>query len=271
MPEGDSIARVAADLREAFEGRVLAGGRLRDYPEVTLAGRRVERVSAHGKHLFVELDSGLEVRSHLGMYGRWRRYRPDPGKRPSPAASIVLRSEHDVWVCYRAMEVECLRVGSLAHRDARRRLGPNLAAASAELDGVAARARALFAPDTPILDVLLDQRVTAGIGNVYKSEVLFIERVHPLTSLGEMDDDGLAALFATAHRLIHANAARGGHPRVTRTTEDGRGDKWVYERARRPCLRCNTPVSTQRLGKGLRSTYWCPRCQRARGVRPPAP
>ena len=109
--------------------------------------------------------------------------------------------------------------------------------------------------------MLLDQRIASGIGNVYKSELLFIERVAPLAALRDTPDSVLSALYTRAHVLLRANL--GGGPRVTRFEGGRAGRLWVYRRAGAPCLRCNTPIVGAPLGRSLRSTYWCPRCQAA--------
>lgn len=260
MPEGDTIHKLASALAPRLVGRRLVRFRARHDPELDLAGRLVEGVRAHGKHLFVALDGGLELRSHLGMHGSWHRYAPgERWKRPERQASLVLATDEDVLVCFLAAEVELLRAGSLRARDVERGLGPDLAADGCDLDEVLLRARARVGGDTLVVDVLLDQRVAAGIGNVYKSEVLFLEEVAPRTPAAVLDDGVLRRLYERARELLRANL-RGG-PRVTRPQQDGAGELWVYRRAGRPCHRCAAPIATQRLGRGRRSTYWCPRCQ----------
>lgn len=263
MPEGDTIRQIASVLGPRLEGRTLAAARLRDVPELELAGRRVESVRARGKHLFVGLDGGLLLRSHLGMHGSWHVYAPgEPWKKAERRAAIVLATDDDVFVCFDAKEVEALRAGGLRARDIERRLGPDLADADAEIDfdALVGRARERLAADAPLVDVLLDQRVAAGAGNVYNSEMLFVERLHPLARLADVDDERLRALFESASRALRANL--GGGPRVTRDAKDRAGEKWVYGRAGRPCLRCGAMIETRRLGRGRRDTYWCPACQR---------
>ena len=260
MPEGDTIHKLAEYLGPRLTGRVLRGFRMRADPALDLTGREVESVSARGKHLFVRVGGALELRSHLGMHGSWHRYRPgEPWQRPERQAGLVLATDEDVFVCFHPREVECLRAGGLRARDTRRRLGPDLVADTLDPAELARRARALLGPDAPVIDLLLDQRVAAGIGNVYKNEVLFVERVDPFVKLGDLDDAVLERLYATARRLLTVNL-RGG-PRATRSGRDGRGALWVYRRSARPCHACGTPIRSMRAGRGRRSTYWCPRCQ----------
>ena len=207
------------------------------------------------------LDEGEILRSHLGMDGSWHEYaRGERWRLPESQASLVLAAEDRVFVNFLAEEVELLVQGGARERRLDRRVGPDLTAdAEVDLDQLARRARALLPPHAPALDLLLDQRVASGLGNVYKSEVLFLEAVEPRTPLAELDDATLQRLYATGRRLLRANLVPG--PRTTRGSLPGTGDLWVYRRAGRECLRCGDTVRMERLGRGRRSTYWCPGCQ----------
>ena len=263
MPEGDTVHKLSVRLHAA-----LAGARARsvDVPACyapALSGRRFLGVDCRGKHLFIRFDNALAVRVHLGMYGSWHRYAPgEPWKKPARQARLVFRTEKAVLVCFNAREVALLRDEGLAERDLAHRLGPDLLDPQAGLEAIQARVRQLAGPGTPLADVLLDQRIAAGIGNVYKSEVLCLEGVYPLALLGQVDDERLDALYARAADLLRRNL--GGGPRATRPGGEGRERLWVYRRAGRPCLRCGTKVQLTRWGRGLRATYWCPSCQAAR-------
>jgi endonuclease-8 len=260
MPEGDTIHKLAAALAPELCGCVVTDLRLRSERADAPIGHRISRLNSKGKHLFIEFDNGLVLRSHLGIYGSWHRYRPgEHWRKPAWQASIRLETNEWVYVCFNAREVEILRAAGYRLGDARRRLGPDLTRERPEPSLLHARARELLGPETPLVDVLLDQRVAAGIGNVYKSEVLYLERQAPLRPLGFSSVELLGELYARAGDLLRRNLHRG--PRVTRFVGDGRGDLWVYGRARRPCFRCGEPVRLERLGRDLRSTYWCPHCQ----------
>jgi len=260
MPEGDTIFKLAAYLRGELSGRRLVGGSINSLPGVDLAGAEVEEVYARGKHLFIELDRQRLLRSHLGMRGSWHGYAPgEPWRKPARQASIVVDTGQRVFVCFNALQVEMMRGSGVLKRKFDITLGPDLLSAPVDVTTCARRARELLGPQTPIVDVLLDQRVAGGIGNVYKSEVLFVQRCHPATQLGGLDDVVLTGLYNVASRLLAENV-RGG-PRVTRRANDQAGRLWVYGRTGRPCLRCDTPVRSARMGRDQRSTFWCPGCQ----------
>ena len=260
MPEGDTVHQLASflgpALRECALSRVWVRGQVR--PE--LSGRRVAAVQSQGKHLYVRLEGGVCLRSHLGLYGSWHRYRQsEPWSRPERQADLVLETDAWIYVCFNAKELELMRSQGFERRDQSQRLGPDLIREGFEVERLMARAWALRPPDTPVVDLLLDQRVACGIGNVYKSEVLFLARCSPLASLAELSTADFAALYGTAARLLRANLA--GGPRITRPIPDGRGPLWVYGRAERPCLVCGTVLRRAPLGRRPRSTYWCPACQ----------
>jgi len=225
-----------------------------------LVGRQVLAVRSKGKHLFIELDGGMLVRSHLGLYGTWHSYpRGAPWRKPARQASLVLETEGEVFVCFNAREVEVLSSAGFRLADAELRLGPDLTGEGLDPGLPARRARDLLAPETRLVDLLLDQRVASGIGNVYKCEVLFLSRQSPRQRLGEVPNVMLEAMYGLAAELLRRNLA--GGPRVTRFIGDGRGDLWVYGRADRPCFRCGTRVRRDPIGDNPRSTYWCPLCQ----------
>ncbi len=262
MPEGDSVHKLAVELRRRLLGAILEDVRLRRLQAGSLRGARITGVSARGKHLFLDTDTGLSLRSHLGMYGSWHGYRPgEPWRKPERQADILLVTDRGLFVCFNAREAEILSRGGFRYRDARQRLGPDLVADQPEGERIAARARELLAPDALLADVLLDQRVACGIGNVYKSEVLFLEGQPPSRRLGETTDQDLEGLYRRAADLLGQNL--GGGPRVTRRVADGRSTLWVYRRRGLPCLRCGAQIEGADLGRIPRSTYWCPRCQPA--------
>jgi endonuclease-8 len=260
MPEGDTVHKLEAYLRPALRGRRLVAGTAQAGGTVDLAGRRVGEVFANGKHLFIGLDDGELLRSHLGMWGSWHAYAPgESWRKPSRQAAIVLDTGERVFVCFNPLQVELLRKAGVRRRRLDVTLGPDLLTAEVDFDAVLARAHALSDGNRLIVDLLLDQRIAGGIGNVYKSEVLFLEGLHPETPVGDLPDGKLLDLYRRASELLGRNV-RGG-PRITRRAADDAGRLWVYGRTGQPCLRCDSAIRSARLGKGLRSTFWCPSCQ----------
>jgi endonuclease-8 len=265
MPEGDTIFRSADVLRRHLLGGVVREAWSQPRPGLArvprlsrLVGRTVESVEARGKHLLVGFSGGLWLRTHMRMRGSWHRYRIGEAWRlPESRASAVLRTEAAVAVCFDAPEVELLTSTELERHPALSALGPDLLGATFDADEAARRL--LAAPSVQLGEALLNQRAVAGIGNVYKSEVCFLERLDPWASVGSVDEAVLGTALATARRLLQANA-RGGARVTTGIGAPGRS-LWVYGRAGRPCRRCGTLIVGRRQGEEARMTYWCPRCQ----------
>lgn len=265
MPEGDTIHKIANFLAPRLRQQTIVRVAMADQAAASrLSGRRVENVLARGKHLFIELDDAIAIRNHLGMWGSWHRYAHDEvWKKPRSQASLVITTADDEYVCFNAKEVEIVRMPSVRERIVHGRLGPDLIADDYDATELVRRAREFNAGDELLADVLLDQRVAAGIGNVYKSELLFIERLPADLALAEVSDEKLGRCFEAAASLLKKNL--GGGLRVTRFSRDAAGRLWVYGRTGRPCLECDTPIESARTGRHQRSTYWCPGCQSARG------
>lgn len=256
MPEGDTIHRVADRLRPA-----LVGGRVERLEAARAVGPRpragavVTAVEARGKHLLIRFDDGVCLRTHLRMSGTWHLYRTGSRWRlPAHQARAVVAVPGWEAVCFRAPVVTLHREGvgddPVAH------LGPDLCRPDADLDDVLARLADRADGEDEIAPALLDQRVAAGIGNVFKSEVLWACRVSPFARVAALDAATRRDLVETAARQLRANVDRPG----PRSTLRG-GRLAVYGRAGRPCPRCATPVRRARQGEQPRSTYWCPTCQ----------
>lgn len=263
MPEGDTIWRAARALHAALAGQAVTGFRS-TLPAAAAAARRlhvvgdtVAAVEARGKHLLVRFARGTVLHTHMRMTGSWHLYRKgSPWRRPAHLARAVVETPQAIAVCFSAPVVEVLPPGAENAHPALRTLGPDvLAPAFAAADAVAAlRAR----PAAEIADALLDQAALSGIGNVYKSEALFLCGMDPFAPVAAFDADALRRLVRTAERLMKRNLAPG--PR--RTTPLATGPRaWVYQRAGAPCRRCGAPILVRRQGHWGRLTYWCPRCQ----------
>jgi endonuclease VIII len=273
VPEGDTIRRTADVLRCALLGDevVAASGRAGGVQLARVVGSRVGAITTHGKHLFIGFEVGLTLHTHLGMKGSWHRYGPHERWRRGPDRAVaVIETERTVVVCFDAPVVELLDSRALESHPALVRLGPDLLAEPPQIREAAARARSPDRLDMAVAEVLLEQGVAAGLGNVYRSEILFIERIDPFTPVGSLDAAIVEGLLRTGARLLRANLGGGG--RVTMPDASGvqpgagigaprAGRLWVYRRTARPCRRCGTLIRSTSLGQPPRRLYWCPGCQ----------
>jgi endonuclease-8 len=259
MPEGDTVWQASRRLHDALAGKVLTRSDLRvpKYATADLTGRRVLEVTPRGKHLLTRIEGGLTLHSHLRMDGSWKVY--ENGQRwsggPSHQIRAILGTTDRTAVGYRLPVLELLRTPdeprAVGH------LGPDLL--GPDWDPEQALANLLSDPARSLGEALLDQRNLAGIGNVYKSELCFLLGSTPWLPFGDLPAERAAKLPALAKKLLEAN-----RDRPVRSTTGRRGqDLFVYGRAPRPCLRCNTPVRVADQGDGSRErpTYWCPTCQ----------
>jgi endonuclease-8 len=273
MPEGDTLHRIAARIGPVVTGRTVARLSLADRGDLReAAGWRVDEVRALGKHLLIGFDASWTLRTHLGMNGRV--HVTDAGRRPPRTPTFLLRLGRDpeapdrlpaasTVVCVRAYRAELIRTGELRRHARLARLGPDLLADPPDLDGVVARALAPVHGSREVADVLLDQRIGAGIGNVYKSEVLFMERIHPRTPMRALTPAEVRRVYERAAALLRHNlrtrrrttvpTRRRPHPNSPRL--------WVYERDGEPCLECGTPIVRFVQGDMARGTWLCPGCQ----------
>jgi endonuclease-8 len=204
--------------------------------------RYLEAVEAHGKNLLLRFEGGVVLRSHLGMSGRWRAMAVDAPVRGVPW--LVLTGEGAKAV---------LHGGAVIETSARRvsGLGPDILASDLDSDAILANLRSVD-QQRAIGDALLDQRVVAGIGNVWRSEALWSARVSPWACVADLEDAELHAVVAHAASLM--SDARDG--RSTR--------REVYRRRGRACRRCGEPLRSGRQGETARTVYWCPSCQRGK-------
>jgi len=272
MPEGDAIFRTARTLHRALAGAVVAGfesvlpALTRVHEDAPITGRTVERVEAAGKHVLMHFSGDLVLRTHMRMNGSWHVYRPgETWQRPRRDMRIVVATGRFDAVAFNVPVAEFLDARGAARQPDLGAIGPDLLGATFDEDEALRRVRARGTD--AIADVLLDQRVVAGIGNVYKSEVLFMCRINPFAPAADVGDDRVRDALGTARRLLQANVTtlHGGITtylgfRRTRS-RDPSERRYVYGRAHRPCRRCGTRVEVRAQGPYARLTYWCPGCQ----------
>jgi endonuclease-8 len=269
VPEGDTIHKIAARLAPNLVGETLERVTTQGL-ERAIAGRTVASVAAHGKHLVIELDDGAYARVHLGMYGRWRFYDRRAGDaalaKYSPGrVSLALVTADAVYLWIGARTVEIAQRRAPMRGRAIASLGPDVLADA--FDSRQAASRAQLHSTRSIADVLLDQGVASGIGNVYKSEVLFVHNVDPRTRVGALTADELDALYQTARELMMENLGAGPRTTRARLAGDAPGDDryFVYGRTNKPCRRCSTKIECYALGDPVvRWTWSCPQCQSVR-------
>lgn len=250
MPEGDTIWRTAAMLRDALAGKEIKQAR----PDALrrVIGAMVTAVEPTGKHLVIRFDNGYALHSHMRMRGTWHVYKPgERWHRPEWRLKALVETEDAVAVCFDAPVVELMRNTApvIGH------LGPDILADHWNSTEIITRARQL--DDKPIGDLLLDQRVTSGIGNVYRCEALWQQHINPWKKTEELTDDQLTNLFEAARKAMKANLTTSTY----RRSFPGYGRGAVHGRAGRPCPRCGTLIQSKGMGENPRTVYWCARCQ----------
>ncbi|HKO47300.1 MAG TPA: DNA-formamidopyrimidine glycosylase family protein [Polyangiaceae bacterium] len=260
MPEGDTLHRTAHTL-----GRVLEGQRLvcvrSSIPAIAhaeLAGQLVESVCARGKNLLVRFDDGRVLHTHLKMLGSWHVYRPgERFQRPEHQARVILEVSDALAVCFSAPTVRLLTPQAAAQDPYLNGLGPDLIPDQFDLGQAVAGLHALG--DLSLGEALMTQTALSGIGNIYKSETLFVCRSNPFRAVSEFDREQLTRIVRTARELLRKNARPGSSQRTTTTNSGGR--YWVYRRSGQACRVCGSRVRMQRQGALHRSTYYCASCQ----------
>jgi endonuclease-8 len=249
MPEGDTIFRTARTLHSALAGRVVTRfeavlpmlARVDD--QEPIVGKAVVRVRAVGKHLFIHFEGGRVLRTHMRMNGSWHLYRPgEQWWRPRADMRIVIETDAYVAVAFNVPVAE-FGDGDVAH------LGPDILGDSFDMPEALRRVRERNGEE--IASVLLNQTIVAGIGNIWKSESLFLAGVDPFRQAGELDDATVVNILTIARKLMQASAS----------PDARRARRSVYARGGEPCRRCGTAVSYRKQGLDARGTYWCSKCQ----------
>ena len=288
MPEGDTIFRAARTLHRVLAGKIVTrfesvySALTRISYDHPIVGRTIESVSARGKHLLIAFSGDLILRTHMRMNGSWHIY-PTAARWQRPARDMrVLVATHDaVAVGFNVPVAELLTARQLSRHPDVQALGPDLLAAESGADAPHANGfdkaeaiRRLRARDRDVIaDVVLNQRVIAGIGNVFKSEILYLAGLDPFTTVSSLDDAELERLLEIARAQLTANVMTRSQtlsPFVGRRTTrslDPREKLWVYGRGGKPCRRCGAAIRSKKTGVDARLTYWCPACQRPRPAR----
>ncbi len=259
MPEGDTIHAVAQRLMPDLLEQALTHLEVHQRAVPWGPGARCVAIEVTGKHLFVHFDTAVGrrfVRVHLGMKGSWHRYRPGDAWHRDPSKRRLVIATPTWWfVCFGPKEVE---VGT---RPPASHLGPDLLTEVFDLDRVIANARATR---LDLGDLLLTQTVASGIGNVYKSETLFIERLDPWRPSRDVDDATLRRIYQRARELMQTNLALGGMRTTLPPNLFAENERyWVYRRASQPCRICHGRITSRLQGDMARMTYWCSTCQPA--------
>jgi endonuclease-8 len=274
MPEGDTIFRSARALHKALAGATVIGfetayaslASVHDSTPVT--GRTIEKVESRGKWLLMYFSGDLILVTHMLMSGNWHIYRRgERWQRSRAHMRIVVQTEQYEAVAFDVPVAQFHTERSLARHPAIPRLGPDLTRSSFGRDN--ARLRLRGEAQEEIGNVLLNQQVIAGIGNVFKSEICFVCGINPFRTVASLSDAEVDGLLEASHRLMQANVREnspGGivtytGPRRTTRANDPAARLWVYRR--KECRRCGAMILMRKQGVGARSTYWCPQCQPA--------
>jgi endonuclease-8 len=278
MPEGDTIYRAARALQKAVGGKIVTGfetglaklARVND--NTPLAGRVVEKVESRGKWCLVYFSGDLILATHMLMSGSWHLYRTgERWQMPKARMRVVIRTAEWEAVGFNIPVAEFYTARALARSSQVPKLGPDILSETFTVESGVERlaAYARENPDAEIAVVLLNQRVLAGLGNVYKSEVAFAAGVNPFRAMQTITTREMELMVDAAQRYMKANVADGkgegivtyaGNRRTTRAMDREEG-LWVYRRKGRECRRCGAAVMMRKQGVQARSTYWCPECQ----------
>jgi endonuclease-8 len=279
MPEGDTIFRAARTLNRALAGHVVTRfesvlpALTRVHEDAPITGRTIDRVDSVGKHLLIHFSGDLVLRTHMRMSGSWHIYRPgERWQRPPIDMRVVIGTDQFVAVAFNVPIAAFETEHTLQRNDAIGTIGPDLLAASFDSDAALQRLRAHDAGD--IAETLLNQRAMSGIGNIFKSEVLFLAGIDPFAPVPALSDADLHRIIAIARKLLEANVRNSSGEGITthftlrstsmRAEPDDR--VWVYQRTGKPCRKCGTAIASRKHGPYARSTYWCPSCQPARSI-----
>lgn len=266
MPEGDTIYRAARTMHAALAGRVVTRFEsvyphlIRIDDQTPIAGRTIDRVSATGKHLVIDFSGDLHLHTHMRMSGSWHLYRPaERWWRPKRDMRIVVSTAEILAVGFNVPIAEFQTGRQLERHEELRQIGPDLLGDHFDAREVLTRMRAR--PDREIADVLLNQRVMSGIGNVFKSEILHVCGVNPFQLVAGLDDAALQNIISVSLKLLRQNVLPETRGRKTTRLLNPSEQLWVYGRGAEPCRTCGARILYRKQGSDARGTYWCPACQ----------
>lgn len=264
MPEGDTILLLARKLDERLSGGVVEHFDAWEpaLHRQSLVGQTLLRVDARGKNLLMHFSGGEALHSHLRMYGKWVIRNVAPLPRAYGDLDVVLGFGGRAVLGFRLAVLRWVNLSQLPAGDPLRDLGPDLLGGDADAPAIAAALHGLGS--LPIGVAVMRQSVMAGIGNEYKSELLFLEKLAPDIPVGALPLDRLTALVRRAQLLLRRNVAAasfGARQRQTRPRVGGGGTLWVYGRTGQHCLICDDRIRAMQQGQPPRATYYCPTCQ----------
>jgi endonuclease VIII len=266
MPEGDTIFRSARALHQALAGRQVTFFETAYAPlasvddQTPLTGRTIEQVESRGKWLLIHFSGDLILATHMLMSGSWHIYRVgERWKRARSHMRIVLGTADFLAVAFDVPVARFHTARTLERFAGVAGLGPDVLGQSFAVDEAATRL--LEHGSDEVGNVLLNQRVMAGIGNVFKSEICFACGVNPFRTVETLRPQEVDCLLSTARRYLAASVTYTGGRRTTGSI-DPEARLWVYRRAGSSCRRCGNTILMRKQGLGARSTFWCPDCQK---------
>lgn len=264
MPEGEALHRTAAALRTALVGRpVLSFEGPHVHGPVPAVGRVVELVESHGKQLDVVWDDGLVLHTSLFWGGTWHLYRNgEQWRKPMSQMRVGINVQGFTAVCFGARIVETYRQFDPHRHPGFGRGGPDLTADSPDLEAAVDALCHYDELESPIAEALLDQQVASGVGNVYRSEILWACEQHPFAPVSMLARHDMHRIISAAAKVLRANLDAATAAEGSRLA--------VYGRNGQRCVRCGDTIEVRRVGEHSRLLYWCPGCQIHRGPRPAA-
>lgn len=264
MPEGDTIHRATSALRTALAGTSMIRF---DAPRLVgpspQAGRTLERVESHGKHIEMVWDDNLVLHTHMRLTGSWHLYRQgERWRKPYTQMRATIEVADWVAVCFNAPTVETYRLPDKRRHPGMGRLGPDLCQPSTDLAAVVNLLLSFPDPSARLGEVLLDQRVMCGVGNVYRCEVLWARELSPFARMDSLSEHDAIGIVNTAATLLRANTELAGTaPAQSTATPKSKGGHAVYGRNGQRCRRCGETIDCCRMGQHNRILYWCQGCQ----------